>query len=69
MLRGSQSSAEPDAPATRLTRFVVRERERFVLLPVAEVEWIRAAENYVELHARGTRGITRSRSRAASSCP
>lgn len=40
----------PELAAERITRFVVRDRERFVMLPALEVDWIKAAENYVELH-------------------
>lgn len=44
----------PAAPAGALTRFVVRERGRFRLVPVADVRWIESASNYLELH--GTHG-------------
>jgi two-component system LytT family response regulator len=56
---GLLDASSPAGPFARLRRFVVRDRERFVLLPVAEVDWIRAAENYVELHARGTTYLVR----------
>jgi two-component system LytT family response regulator len=36
--------------APPLTRFLVRTRGRLQLVPVAEVDWIGAAGNYVELH-------------------
>ena len=39
----------------RIERFAVRERDRFVLVPAADVRWIGAAGNYAELHlARAT---------------
>ena len=45
----------PVAPESELTRFVVRERGRFRLVPVAAVRWIESASNYLELHtAHGT---------------
>jgi two-component system LytT family response regulator len=36
-----------------LTRIPVKARDRFLLLKMDEVWWIDAAQNYVELHARG----------------
>ena len=45
-------SAAPAAPAT-LRRFVVRERDRYLLVRDDEVVRIEAAGNYVEVHARG----------------
>jgi len=45
---------EPDGPR-RIQRFAVRTRDRFVIVPAAEVRWISAAGNYAELHlAEGT---------------
>ena len=41
---------DPDAPR-RIERFAVRTRDRFVIVPASEVEWITAAGNYAELHA------------------
>lgn len=40
--------ALPERPP--LTRFLVRSRGRMHLVPVADVDWIGAAGNYVELH-------------------
>jgi two-component system, LytTR family, response regulator len=42
-----------------LARFVVHDRDRFLLLPAHEVEWIEAAGNYVEIHARGKSFLAR----------
>jgi two-component system LytT family response regulator len=36
-----------------LTRLPVKARDRFLLLKMEEVSWIDAAQNYVQLHARG----------------
>ncbi|MEQ1834595.1 MAG: LytTR family DNA-binding domain-containing protein [Candidatus Eisenbacteria bacterium] len=47
---GLLDAPRPDQPPGPLTRFVVRDRGRFVLLPASDVDWIQAAENYVELH-------------------
>jgi len=44
------------APADRpryTTRFAVRDRDRYVLVRVADVDWIDAAANYVRLESRG----------------
>ena len=39
----------------RIERFAVRTRDRFVIVPAADVRWIAAAANYAELHvADGT---------------
>ncbi|MEZ4416805.1 MAG: LytTR family DNA-binding domain-containing protein [Gemmatimonadota bacterium] len=38
------------AERTPIERFLVRSRGRMVLVPVAQVEWIGAAGNYVEVH-------------------
>ena len=37
---------------TAIQRFVVRDRDRFVLLPAHEIEWIEAAGNYVKIHTK-----------------
>ena len=37
-------------PAPRLERLAVRHGERFDLVPVDTVDWIEAADNYVQLH-------------------
>ena len=50
---GGGASASAGA-SPRLERFAVRERDRFVIVKAAEVDWIAAAGNYAEHHA-GTR--------------
>ena len=40
--------------APYLERLSVRSGERIVVLRVAEIDWIRAAGNYVRIHAGGT---------------
>jgi two-component system, LytTR family, response regulator len=52
------AGADGAAP-TRLTRFVARERDGFVLIPAGEVDWIEAAGNYVQLHAGAARHLVR----------
>ncbi len=44
-----RGGGDPDAPR-RIERFAVRTRDRFVIVPAADVEWIAAAGNYAELH-------------------
>lgn len=47
---GCADSGEiPDAPQ-HLTRFVVRDRDGSVVVPVAEIDWIEADTYYVRLH-------------------
>ncbi|MCC6651923.1 MAG: response regulator transcription factor [Candidatus Eisenbacteria bacterium] len=41
-----------DGDARRIERFAVRTRDRFVMVSASDVEWIGAAGNYAELHAR-----------------
>ena len=41
------------APVERPERFLVRKLDREFLVAAAEVEWLRAAGNYVDLHVRG----------------
>jgi two-component system LytT family response regulator len=38
-------------PPKRLERFAVRSGERTIFVPVEEVDWIEASQNYVRLHA------------------
>lgn len=49
------SSASPRP----LTRLVVKEHRRFVLLKAEEIGWITSAGDYVELHARGRSFLVR----------
>jgi two-component system LytT family response regulator len=57
-LSDSRSPRAP-APSAHLTRFPVKDRERFLLLKPEEVEWIHSAANYAELHARGRSFLVR----------
>jgi two-component system LytT family response regulator len=41
------------SPCGYVRRLTVRDGRRFLLLKTEEVDWIEAASNYVELHARG----------------
>jgi two-component system LytT family response regulator len=44
---------EPARLAGLLKRIAVRIHDRYVLLKVKDIDWIEAAANYVEIHARG----------------
>lgn len=44
----------------RIERFAVRTRDRFVIVPAADVEWIGAAANYAELHLGRTTHLVRA---------
>lgn len=50
---------DPAAPR-RIERFAVRTRDRFVIVPASEVEWITAAGNYAELHVGNTTHLVRA---------
>lgn len=45
--------APPAAPVERPERFLVRKLDREFLVAAAEIEWLQAAGNYVNLHVRG----------------
>jgi two-component system LytT family response regulator len=49
----------PESSSAHLTRFPVKDRERFLLLKPEEVDWIHSAANYAELHARGRSFLVR----------
>jgi two-component system, LytTR family, response regulator len=50
---------DPDGPR-RIERFAVRTRDRFVIVPAADVEWISAAGNYAELHVGAVTHLVRA---------
>ena len=63
---GGATAATP-ASAGHIT---VEKAGRLAVLPVSEVEWVRAAGNYVELHARGDTYLVRNTlARAADRLP
>ena len=47
-------------PESYLTRLAVRSRDRFLLVKTEEIDWLEAAGNYVEVHARGREYLLRS---------
>jgi DNA-binding LytR/AlgR family response regulator len=44
----------------RIERFAVRARDRFLIVPAAEVRWIAAAGNYAELHVAAGSHLVRA---------
>lgn len=44
----------PPGPAARPERFLVRKLGKEFLVPVADIEWLQAQANYVNLHVRGS---------------
>ena len=52
--RRELSSSEP------LTRLVVKSRDAWVIIRAEEIEWLEAAANYVDVHARGRSFLLRS---------
>ena len=58
------------APPASAGHITVEKAGRLAVLPVAEVDWLRAAGNYVELHARGDTYLVRNTlARAADLLP
>jgi two-component system LytT family response regulator len=49
LARGDRPREQPRHPS----RFAVRDRDRYVLVRVADIDWIDAAANYVRLNVRG----------------
>jgi two-component system, LytTR family, response regulator len=46
-------AGQPIAKARYTTRFAVRDRDRYVLVRAADIEWVDAAANYVRMNTRG----------------
>jgi two-component system LytT family response regulator len=55
-VRGSRGAEGP----RRIERFAVRTRDRFVIVPAADVRWIGAAANYAELHVANATHLVRA---------
>ena len=60
--RGDAAIGETPAQAPRRsrTRFTVKDEDRFLLIKVADVDWIESAANYVRLHTRGATFMMRA---------
>lgn len=52
---------EREAARSFVRRFAVRGRDRSIFVPVSSVDWIEAADDYVELHAGGETHLVRAR--------
>ncbi len=52
-LLGPPDKGLPEEPMERPERFIVRKLGREFLVAAADIEWIQAAGNYVNLHVRG----------------
>lgn len=50
---GASPTPPPSLRPPTLGRLVVKDRDRYLLLKAADVDWIQSAANYVELHAHG----------------
>jgi two-component system LytT family response regulator len=56
--RAFQSLLEPAPP--RPDRFVVSHGTRLRVIPTKDIDWIEAADNYVQIHARGEASLCRA---------
>jgi two-component system LytT family response regulator len=62
--RAAARSSRPDRAVQKdsagsLHRLTIRSHDRISLLPTSEVDWVQAADNYVELHAGDTTHLLR----------
>lgn len=55
----SKLNEQVEEPKSHPTRFLVRDGDKEILLPVKEIEWIEAAAYYCCLHSRGRRYMLR----------
>jgi two-component system LytT family response regulator len=56
-LLAAHDAARPAKPAAPADRIVVRKGERFDLVPAEAIDWIEAADNYVQLHCGSARHL------------
>jgi two-component system LytT family response regulator len=56
-LLAAHDAARPARPAAPADRIVVRNGERFDLVPAEAIDWIEAADNYVQLHCGQARHL------------
>jgi two-component system LytT family response regulator len=57
--KGDEEDANQVAPGSYLTRLAIRSSGRVVFLKIEEIDWIGAADYYVELHAGGKAHLLR----------
>ncbi len=55
----SQAAAESSTQSLPDGTFVVRDGERVILVPLSELDWCEAADNYVRLHTKGKKHLIR----------
>lgn len=53
------SAPQPSASSLSDETFVVRDGERLIFVPLAELDWCEAADNYVRLHTKGKKHLIR----------
>lgn len=53
----ARDAVRPGKPAPTADRIVVRNGERFDLVPAEAIDWIEAADNYVQLHCGSARHL------------
>ena len=59
-LLATRAAAAAVAPAKPyLSRLPVKDRDRYLLLRTEDIDWIEAAQNYVQIHARGRSFLVR----------
>lgn len=54
-----ESAPSPALKPPHLRRLVVKDRDRFLLLKIGEVDWIQSAANYAQLHSNGRSYLVR----------
>lgn len=59
-VHAARTAREGGEESRRIDRFAVRTRDRFVIVPAADVRWIAAAANYAELHVAGATHLVRA---------
>jgi two-component system LytT family response regulator len=57
LLQADRSTADrpqaPEGQAAFMPRLAVRDRDRFVIVNTADIDWVDSAANYVQLHVKG----------------
>ena len=54
-LRDASPASESAREAGALTQLIIRERDRTIVVPIDDIEWIEAETYYVRLHLRGAK--------------
>src|SRR5207249_4124156 len=56
----ARGSTPPEEPKTFMPRLAIRDRDRFVIVNTADIEWVDSAANYVQLHVNGKTFLLRT---------